>query len=93
MRTHDLTTVVVLHDLNLAARYCDQLVLDDGGAGARSGSPDVVLQEDLLERVNGVGVRRRREDGCLQLIFRPLQDAVGSASVSGSSGVGASGRA
>jgi iron complex transport system ATP-binding protein len=75
VRELDVTTIVVLHDLNLAARYCDELVLLDGGEIVSSGSPDAVLREDTLERVYGVGARRRREDGCLQLIFRPLEPA------------------
>jgi len=39
VRTLDVTTVVVLHDLNLAARYCDHLVLLDRGTVAAAGRP------------------------------------------------------
>ncbi|MEQ8266595.1 MAG: ABC transporter ATP-binding protein [Parvibaculum sp.] len=35
--------VAVLHDLSLAARYCDRLVLLDGGAIKADGRPDEVL--------------------------------------------------
>lgn len=42
------TVVAVLHDLNLAAAYADQLVLMAAGAIAASGIPRRVLQADLL---------------------------------------------
>lgn len=70
VRALGVTTVVVLHDLNLAARYCDQLVLLDGGEVARTGTPNEVLSPEALEPIYGLSVRRLWEDGCLQLIFR-----------------------
>ncbi len=45
------TVVVVLHDLNLAARYAQRLVAMDGGALVASGTPEVVLTEQLLADV------------------------------------------
>ena len=39
----DLTTIVVLHDLNLAARYCDEVVLLNRGRVVTQGAPDAVL--------------------------------------------------
>ncbi|OSM42185.1 ABC transporter ATP-binding protein [Nesterenkonia sp. PF2B19] len=66
-----ITTVVVLHDLNLAARYCDRLLLlHDGGVRA-SGRPDDVLAPDLLDEVYGVGADPvAASDGTAQLLFR-----------------------
>ena len=69
------SAVVVLHDLNLAARYCDDLVLLDRGRVAASGSPDEVLEPALLERVYGIGVTRTEAAGHLQLLFHPLEHA------------------
>ena len=45
------TVVVVLHDLNLAARYAQRLVAMKDGAIAASGAPDEVLTERLLADV------------------------------------------
>jgi iron complex transport system ATP-binding protein len=45
------TVVVVLHDLNLAARYAQRLVAMKDGALVTSGTPDEVLTEDLLAQV------------------------------------------
>ncbi|MEV4733565.1 ABC transporter ATP-binding protein [Saccharopolyspora sp. NPDC049426] len=45
------TVVMVLHDLNLAARYADRLVAMKDGAVVASGEPDQVLTEELLADV------------------------------------------
>jgi iron complex transport system ATP-binding protein len=45
------TVVVVLHDLNLAARYAQRLVAMKDGALVASGTPDQVLTEQLLADV------------------------------------------
>jgi iron complex transport system ATP-binding protein len=45
------TVVVVLHDLNLAARYAKRLVAMKDGALVASGTPDEVLTEQLLADV------------------------------------------
>jgi len=70
---HDLdtTTVVVLHDLNLAARYCDDLVLLGSDALAAAGPVDTVLRAEVLEPVYSIGVRRLDLDGEIHLLFRP----------------------
>ena len=70
-----LTTVVVLHDLNLAARYCDELMLLDGGRVAARGTPHDVLVPDVLEPVYGIAMRRVDIDGVPQLVFRPREPA------------------
>ncbi|MDZ8172217.1 ABC transporter ATP-binding protein [Microbacterium xanthum] len=71
-----LTTVVVLHDLNLAARYCDHLMLLDRGRIAARGTPHEVLVPDVLEPVYGISMRRIDLDGVPQLVFRPAERAV-----------------
>lgn len=49
-----ITIVMVLHDLNLAARYCDQLVMLADGDIHASGSPQEVLTEANVEKVFGL---------------------------------------
>lgn len=49
-RTH-LTVVAVTHDINLAARYCDRLILMRNGEIHCLGSPDEVIQEKNIKEV------------------------------------------
>ncbi|WP_414831991.1 ABC transporter ATP-binding protein [Afifella sp. YEN Y35] len=55
-RTRDRGTgiVVVLHDLTLASRFCDRLVLLDRGRVAAEGAPQDVLTDDILAQCYGV---------------------------------------
>jgi ABC-type hemin transport system ATPase subunit len=51
-----LGALVVLHDLNLAARACDRMVLLSGGRVVAEGSPGDVIEERLLRNVYGPGM-------------------------------------
>jgi iron complex transport system ATP-binding protein len=46
--------ITVLHDLTMAARFCDRLLLLDGGKLVAEGSPSTVLTADRLAQVYGV---------------------------------------
>jgi iron complex transport system ATP-binding protein len=50
-RKNNLTIVIVLHDLNLAAEYCSRIVLMDQGRIFREGSPAEVLTYQNIETV------------------------------------------
>lgn len=52
-RSDGLTLVSVSHDLNLAAQYCDRLLLMNGGRIEADGDPVDVLNEAAIERVYG----------------------------------------
>jgi len=56
------TAVAAIHDLNLAARFCDELVLVDDGSVVSSGAPSDVLTEENVERVFGTSVHVGRDD-------------------------------
>ena len=69
-----VTTVVVMHDLNLAARYCDRLLLLDEGRPRAQGRPQEVLDPSVLEQVYRIGIESvTAQDGELQLLFRHTQ--------------------
>ena len=47
-------TVIVLHDIALAARYSDEILLLHEGYSVQQGIPEDVLKEELLEEIYGV---------------------------------------
>ncbi|WP_417266753.1 ABC transporter ATP-binding protein [Celeribacter baekdonensis] len=51
VRDLDLTSVIALHDLNLAALFCDRIVVLEGGSVRACGTPDAVLTRDILRDV------------------------------------------
>ncbi len=66
-----LDTIVVLHDLNLANRYCDHLALLDQGQIVHQGTPSDALQSDVLEPVYDIEVRRLSDGQLSYLAFGP----------------------
>ena len=48
----------VLHDLTVAARFCDRLLLLHAGTVLAEGAPDAVLTDAHLGRAYGITVRR-----------------------------------
>jgi iron complex transport system ATP-binding protein len=53
-RVHGTTVVMVLHELNLAARYADHLVVMRSGAVIAEGAPDEVLTRETVQRAFGL---------------------------------------
>lgn len=64
-----LTTLAVLHDLNMAAAFCDQVFVLEQGQVAASGPPAQVFTPELLRTVFGVEAEVRSESGATQLRF------------------------
>jgi iron complex transport system ATP-binding protein len=56
-RSTGTTIVMVLHDLNLAARYADHLVMISGGRLHGAGVPTEVFTEDAVREVFGLQCR------------------------------------
>jgi iron complex transport system ATP-binding protein len=53
----------ITHDLNLAARYCDRLLLFDAGRLVADGTPGEVLTTETVLRHFGVHVSISTDDG------------------------------
>tara|TARA_B100001123_G_scaffold418672_1_gene522964 strand:+ start:1176 stop:1958 length:783 start_codon:yes stop_codon:yes gene_type:complete len=51
---HKMTLVVAMHDLNLASRFCNRIILLNDGKIVSDGTPLQVLQKDILEEVYGI---------------------------------------
>jgi len=55
--------IAVLHDLTMAARYCDRIVLMNGGHVAADGAPLEVLTPQRLLNVYGINAAVRIIEG------------------------------
>lgn len=53
-RDRGLTVIAVLHDINMAARYCDHLVALRGGEMIAQGDPVEIMNGDVLEQIYGI---------------------------------------
>ncbi len=69
-----LTAVMVVHDLNLASQYCDNLLVLKDGRIFTAGSPAQVLNEDLIREVYGceVKVEQRHPGSRPMLLIQPF---------------------
>jgi len=56
-RERGTTVAIVLHDLNLAARYADNVIAMKDGAVAAMGAPEDVVTEELVREVFGLESR------------------------------------
>ncbi|QFG69468.1 ABC transporter ATP-binding protein [Ornithinimicrobium pratense] len=74
VRSLDCTTLVVLHDLDLAAASCDELVVMDAGRVVASGSTAEVLAPGLLEDVFAVRTSVRHEER-LRVLWHGLAES------------------
>lgn len=52
-----LTIIVILHDLNLAARFADRIAILHNGQIVKCGTPAKVLHEDLLSEIYKTPIR------------------------------------
>lgn len=60
-----LGVVVVLHDVNMAARFCDEILALHSGTMIARGTPDKILTPDQLQTIYGtrMGVMRHPDTG------------------------------
>lgn len=66
--TQGLGVLMITHDLNLAARFADSLLLLEGGRPVASGAPVDVLTQQTVETVFSWPVAMRTVDGRPQMI-------------------------
>ena len=72
VKSLDRTVIAAIHDLNIAAMYCDRLYAVKEGLVVASGRPEEVLTPELIRTVYEVnaGVLRDREGG-LRIFYHP----------------------
>ena len=59
VRRLGITCIMALHDLNLAAMFCDEIALLHEGRLQAAGTPDEVLTAEAIQRIFGVAVSIR----------------------------------
>jgi len=67
LRGDGVTIVIAIHNLNVAARYADRLLLLGNGRVAALGSPAQVLTREMVERVYGWPVEIGEFEGAPQV--------------------------
>lgn len=60
-RSRQITIIAVLHDVNLAARYCDRIALLSHGMLEAVGAPNEILSRETIQSVYGLDVVIRRD--------------------------------
>ena len=66
----DATVVSAIHDLNLAAIYCDRLIALKDGSVVCTGTPQEVLTEDTIRHIYGVSATvQTLPNGRLNIIY------------------------
>lgn len=68
----DRTVIAAIHDLNIAAMYCDQLYALKGGQVVAAGTPRQVLTPSLIRQIYEVEAQVFTDsDGQMHILYRP----------------------
>ncbi len=64
-----MTLLLAMHDLHLASKFCQRLILINQGQIVKDGTPEEVLQKEVLEKVYDVRIKlfRDHEDGSVMI--------------------------
>ena len=65
-----LSSYIALHDLNLAAMFCNRIIVLNNGAIVASGTPNEVITEDLVRTVYNVHASVTNADNYPQVTYR-----------------------
>ena len=74
-RQRRLGTLIALHDLSLAARFCDEILLLSGGRLVAAGPPEAVIRPEYLRRVFGIEAIVERHPRVGSLVVIPVSVA------------------
>lgn len=72
LTSNDCGVMVVMHDLGLAQRYCDRIILLNEGKMLGQDKPNVILNDDNLANVFSVRASRWDDDGESFLVTHKL---------------------
>lgn len=69
-----ISAIMAIHDLNLAARYADRIIMMNSGKIFSAGDPASVLTRESIKRVYGVEANVHYNDGKLYIVpLRPIK--------------------
>lgn len=70
----NVTVIAAIHDLNMAALFCDQIYVLDEGEIIEYGTPKQVIREDLIKSLYGVNSKiiNDVEDDSINIIYKPF---------------------
>ena len=72
VRSLDRTVIAAVHDLNIAAMYCDRLYAVKAGRIVGQGAPKTLLTSEFIREVYEVDAQVMTDgDGCLHILFHP----------------------
>ena len=72
VRGLDRTVIAAVHDLNIAAMYCDRLYAVKDGRVVGQGSPEELLTPEFIREVYEVDAQIMTDgDGRLHILFHP----------------------
>lgn len=67
----DITVIAAIHDLNIAAMYCDFIYVMKHGAIVTKGTPKEVLTSETIEDIYEVKADVMEQNGVLHILYRP----------------------
>jgi iron complex transport system ATP-binding protein len=76
----DITVVMVLHDLNQAARYSDKIIVVKDEKIYKEGRPEEIINEKLLEEVFNIKVKIFNDEDNKCPYFLPIKNKEGASS-------------
>ncbi len=73
LKEHDKTIFSSIHDLNIAAMFCDKLIVLNGGKVHKIGKTEEILTSDMIEKVFKIPAHVTKNDitGKLQIHYYP----------------------
>ena len=70
-RSKGLGVVVVLHDVNMAARFCDEIIALHSGRLIARGTPDEIMTPGQLRRIYGIAMEVLRDPATSRAVSFP----------------------
>ncbi|RJS80265.1 ABC transporter ATP-binding protein, partial [Methanophagales archaeon] len=78
VREKKISAIMAIHDLNLASRYADRVVMLNGGTIIDAGNPSSVLTPENIKQVYGVeAVVRNESERPFIVPIRPVKSSGG----------------